>query len=202
MTMKPLRKSPETRVPAPFSDPTIVLGALLLNDVFNRISIGNPDQGICPTTREIEQFETTHGFSLPASYRAFCERFGAGELGGYMRIASPVGDRCDYELGQFNRDWHGPPEMNLLARYGPPEVIDRLFFFASTIGGEGYAWKLDEVTDATRHEYAVYYKPRYIGLVRVASGFLEFLEKQCLSPMAEPDSNTWTPDPVFLRFEP
>lgn len=170
---------------------------------YDRIVVDNPEYANFlprPDDRDIDIFVTNHHFTLPESYREFCQQFGAGELGGHIRIASPTSDANDYELGQFNSDWHGAPGENLLEGYGPPDVVDRLFFFASTIGGEGYAWKLDEVTNLAHHEYAIYYVPRYNTLIKKAVSFAEFVENECLATIVEPDGTQWTPEPIYRRF--
>jgi hypothetical protein len=112
---------------------------------------------------------------LPESYRQFCMQFGVGEVSEFYRIAAPLSVKSDYELSQFNSDWHGAPDEQLLDIYGTPEFTNDLYFYCSTIGGEAYVWRLSESTDSKNHEYAIYHVPRSQPVARVASNFHDFI---------------------------
>lgn len=151
-----------------------------------------------PTNKTLDQFENTHSVKLPASYREFVLTFGAGELAEFYRIAAPLDIECDYDLDRFNRQIHGDPEEKLLAVYGPPNVIDKFLFFCSTGGGAFFGWKLNEVTSAASHDYAIYEFPGFPPFQKVADAFQDFILRHIL----EPDPRRkWTPKKVFSRFQ-
>ena len=82
--------------------------------------------------------------------------------------------------------------------YGPPEVVDKFLFFCSTGGDAFYGWKLDELTEAASHEYAIYEFPGFPPFNKVADAFRNFVLRHILEPA--PGRN-WTPKKVFTRFQ-
>jgi hypothetical protein len=125
-----------------------------------------------------KRFESATGYKLPRSYKAFAQVFGPGELGGYYRICIPGDEKCGYDLATEHAlasETHSPPDS-----YEQGELLGRLLYFASTIGGEFVGWDPLDVTDSTGAEYRVYYITRRATAKAVAGSFSEFVSEICL----------------------
>jgi hypothetical protein len=170
----------------------------VISELQSRLEVTeNPRHGFVPraTRQTLAQAEATIGVRLPASYCRWCEVFGAGELAGYYRIASPMSQQSDFELLQFDARWRGPPEDQLWDGQIESEFLSGMLWFASTIGGESFAWQLREVTDPVANEYRVYYIPRHAPPGACASSFGGWLTEICLTPR-----ENWDPRWEFGRF--
>lgn len=134
--------------------------------------------GVDAVEAAAEQFEVTTGYKLPPSYKAFAQVFGPGEMGDYYRICIPGDEKCGYDLTtghNLAREAYSPAEP---CEQG--KILDRLLYFASTIGGEFVGWDPLDMTDPINPEYRVYYVTR-LGTARaVASSFPEFVTEICL----------------------
>jgi hypothetical protein len=150
-----------------------------------------------PTARTIEKFESDTGITLPKSYKEFAELFGAGELAGYYRFTVPLGRSDQYDLATFNETSHGSSDDDTWGEYASPQVLEKVLFFASTIGGELFAWRTDEVTNSKNSEYAVYRFLRRPKLREVAKSFEEFFDK-CLK--GKLDSFDEPPPKSYLKY--
>jgi len=125
-----------------------------------------------------KRFESESGYTLPRSYKAFAQVFGPGELGGYYRICIPGDEKCGCDLATEHamvRETRGPPDS-----YEQGELLSRLLYFATTIGGEFVGWDPHDVTDSTGPEYRVYYITRTPNAKAVAGSFSEFVSEICL----------------------
>jgi len=170
-------------------------------DFYDQLVVIEPAQGRVipkPTDKDLTAFEKSSGVKLPKSYRAFAIRFGAGELGGYYRIAVPLSTKNDYDLAQFNETAHGPEEDELWDGTAPPEVIKRIVFFGETIGGEMYAWDPGESRDKKKNEYAILYFPRGDKAREVAGTFSDLLQNVWLKK--EPREDGSIPSLEFSPF--
>jgi SUKH superfamily protein len=141
--------------------------------------LGRPPLAL-PTDDTLNQFQIHSGFKLSTSYREYAKLFGVGELAGYYRIAVPLAVESEYDLAKFNKITKGSDEEKLWDGYTQPEALQQLFFFAATIGGEMFAWKLDEITDKKRNEYAIYFLPRVPPMVFSAQSYSSFVQDICL----------------------
>ena len=125
-----------------------------------------------------KRFESDAGCRLPRSYTTFSQVFGPGELGGYYRICIPGDEKCGYDLATEHalaRETHSPSDS-----YEQGELLGRLLYFATTIGGEFVGWDPLDVTDSTGPEYRVYYVTRRPTAKAVAGSFPEFVSEICL----------------------
>jgi hypothetical protein len=170
-------------------------------DLINRIQVIETAHGSVfpkPGKKELDRFEETSGVKLPRSYRDFAQRFGAGELAGYYRIAVPLNVSSRYDLARFNQAAHGDKAAQPWEGQGPPHVIDRVVFFASTIGGEMYAWDPADSRNARAREYSIYLFPRISEIEQVAGSFRGFIQDVCLKQ--EPREDGSIPPLEFSPF--
>lgn len=131
---------------------------------------------------ELDRFETETGILLPASYREFMTRFGAGEFtgawseaefGGDLEICAPLHSsehfRLQRPLGEEAYDFLNDKELR-----------GRMIWFASEHNGDQYGWDPEDVTDEAAHECAIYVDMRHKdGPEKIASTFREFIEDYC-----------------------
>lgn len=150
-----------------------------------------------PTAKTIEKFESDTRITLPTSYKEFAEVFGTDELAGYYRFTVPLGHSDQYDLATFNETSHGSPGDATWGEYAAPEILEKVLFFASTIGGELFAWRTDEVTDSKNSDYAVYRFLRRPKLREVAKSFEEFFDK-CLK--GKLDTFDEPPPKSYLKY--
>jgi hypothetical protein len=146
--------------------------------IYKELSIfGQRRRKRVPTEATIATFERAHELALPKSYREFSVLFGAGELCGFYRFHVPLDRKDEYDLSTYNVGLQGEQRKDHWAEYGQSEIVGHLLFFCSTIGGEFYAWRTNEITNQHDHEYAVYHFLRSPSLEKVAQTFQEFFEK-------------------------
>lgn len=113
-----------------------------------------------PTDDELDKFEVQLGTRLPHTYREFMKRFGPGELKGWVRV-KPLA---------VKKRGHGETVLNLTtasrhfaitgANYPNGEWLASLVYFASSGGGDQYAWDPASVTSRREYECQIYYLPR------------------------------------------
>ncbi len=171
-------------------------------DLYNKLEIDHPAGKRLPLSDDnvLDQAEGSLGCRLPQSYREFCKVFGAGELGGYYRVAIPLPFEHDFELLRFNVNAHGEEDDCLWEGYFPDDdMIKRVVFFAETIGGEMFAWDTDNLQDSAMNEYAIYFFHRKPRCEVVARSFSEFVASVCLK-QREVDGELWPPQ-QFSPFE-
>lgn len=140
--------------------------------------------------KTIRAFERQWRVRLPKSYSEFSVLFGAGELSGYYRFCVPLDRKDGYDLTTINEEMH----RATWGSYAPEGTMKRMIFFASTIGGEQFAWRTDEPTDDDALEYAIYRFYRHPQFEKVSSSFTEFFDKcrtGVLDPSDEPPSQTY-----------
>lgn len=65
--------------------------------------------------------------------------------------------------------------LSLTKDYQQGDLLSRMLFFASTIGGEFVGWDPRDLTDAGGPEYGVYYVTRSGTARKVAASFPEFV---------------------------
>ncbi|MFO0804890.1 MAG: SMI1/KNR4 family protein [Gemmataceae bacterium] len=112
-----------------------------------------------PAAADLDQTEQLLGCRLPASYRAFVERFGlGGEIAGWCRLVPLVGKANDFftvvgRTREMKRRFI--TETEDAKRLGESFVAN-LVAFGSTGGGDSYAFHTSEITDRKRSEYRVY----------------------------------------------
>jgi hypothetical protein len=103
------------------------------------------------TDAELDDLETQLGSQLPHTYREFMKRFGPGELNGWVRFDRVTGSKKDRgktvagrtdELREFFQE-HG---------FDNGEWLSSLVFFASSGGGDFYAWDPSAVARSRSRE--------------------------------------------------
>lgn len=119
--------------------------------------ITDGEQLVPVDSSNLAEFEKTEGLTLPASYKAYCEVFGAGQLGNQLSIAVPCyqGEFPTYSMKQLTQ---GQRELSAqFADFGIDSAFfDRGLFFALDIVGSNHLFFTDEITNSRRNEYAVY----------------------------------------------
>ena len=150
-----------------------------------------------PSANDLVEFESLAKIALPKSYKDFAMVFGAGELAGFYRIATPLPIPDDYELGRFNKNLHGEPDERLLAGYGSAEYQERFYFFCSSGGGTFFGWKTDVVTIVSANEYPIYEFHEPPNARKVSESFDQFIAKYILESDAR---RKWTPRKTFAPF--
>jgi hypothetical protein len=134
--------------------------------------------GAEPLKAALTEFEKAAGFKLPRSYKTFVKVFGPGELGGYFRICIPGDQECGDDLATQHELVSATFRTADDLEHG--DLLNRLLFFASTIGGETVGWDPLDVTDPRGCEYRVYYVTRSNTCKAIAPSFPEFVSEICL----------------------
>src|SRR5262249_17340340 len=106
-----------------------------------------------PTEKSLSNFERQQKVLLPNCFREFAILFAAGELCEYYRFHVPLGFKDDYDLATYDRSWHRPQCEEILSDHVSQDVLRQMLFFCESVGGEPYAWRTDEITSKTGHEY-------------------------------------------------
>jgi hypothetical protein len=125
---------------------------------------------------------------LPASYRAFCERFGFGLLFGFFLFYVPgTGpDSLEARSAEMREMLRVGMDEGLFD-YGPDgskELVTRLLPFGSSENGHTIAWHVPPGrTPTSEGEWEIYLvASRYCGVRKLSSSFHEFIEL-CLDPV-------------------
>lgn len=128
----------------------------------------------------LDRFEKKYGFKLPASYRAFVETFGPGELGRYFRIHAPGYPGREIDLGEYVEGMRQSADM-FAEIYGDADLVARMVPFGDTIGGDVIAWDPRALTPKTADEYPIVFLPRDQQKVRpMAPTFPQMVADVCL----------------------
>jgi len=135
-----------------------------------------------PRPEDLDKYEAQKGFRLPASYRQFCLVFGPGSFDGAIGIRM-AGYRNDDRADICTINNKGSMTFERLSkRHSDPVRVQRLIYFADTIGGHEFGWDPVEVTDSENHEYSIYAVLHDDPSVsKVASTFCKFIEDCCLT---------------------
>jgi len=173
-----------------------------------------------PTLEDLDRFESEAGFHLPQDYRDYALTFGPGDIGSrewsFLTPGFPQAGK-NVDLAEANA-WHkkyvidGETDAELARMFGDAARARRLVVFCSTrLVGDIFAWDPGEVTDAARHDYAIYMIPAEANnppFGRIATSFREFVFNYALGggherhiyrdPPAEP-SDLERPDKI--RFQ-
>jgi hypothetical protein len=150
----------------------------------------------------LDTAESQLGSRLPQSYREFMKRFGPGELEGWVRLdpITPV-LKWHYTLVQdtvaARELYAGAPDQNA-------DWLGRVVYFASSAGGDYYAWDPEAIT-AKPHECEFYYlrrgsehKPQLAG--KTFAEFIQWVEADVRSWREGDPSVTVTPGFSFSLF--
>jgi hypothetical protein len=106
---------------------------------------------------DLTRAEAELGFPLPASYRTFCRRWGAGLAAGHVRVLTP-GSEPETDLVTGSELMAHSIGAVVAARPDPafevegddPSVVERACFFGRTEAGEFLFW--DVVPDQPEYE--------------------------------------------------
>ncbi|MBV9124836.1 MAG: SMI1/KNR4 family protein [Planctomycetes bacterium] len=159
--------------------------------------IRRPDSVCAPpaTDAELDKVESEIGSRLPYSYREFLRRFGSGELQGWVRL-NPITSRRKRTHWTVTsrtlelRDFFAKHSERL----GNHQWLSGLVYFASSGGGDLYAWDPTHVTQTRLHECQFYLLLRHEEEEPFFAGtsFWRFIE------WVEADVRSWS-DPEQLR---
>ena len=125
----------------------------------------------------LDAYESETGFKLPASYRAFCQVFGPGDIGDWFNIAVPgftgkPKSKNQYDLAAKTAFYH---EGLGQESFSDPEQFKRAVIFGDDCTGAIFFWDPAERTVKTKHEYAISVLWRDLSLERVCDTFAEFV---------------------------
>lgn len=154
------------------------------DEIFSRVRVSKNWKWVYPprpSAADLDEAQRLLGCPLPASYRAFVDRFGLrGELAGWFRPDPLTGKPDDFftVVGRtrwWREQFAGNPED---ARAVGEDFAAHLVAIGSTGGGDSFAFHTAEVTDRKRSEYRVYELGRH-GQWREAHGdtFAEFIDQ-------------------------
>jgi hypothetical protein len=152
-----------------------------------------------PSAQVVAKVEQSMGIAFPESYKRWACTFGAGELGGYFRIATPMEESSPFEIRQFDSQWRGSPDDDLWSGQIDAGFLSTTIWFAETIGGESYVWQLSESTDSQASEYRIYFIPRHRPPRPCADSFFDWLVNVALKG---DEAQGWKPEWCFSRFAP
>jgi hypothetical protein len=135
-----------------------------------------------PTTA-LDAHERELGCELPASYRAFCQVFGPGDVGDWFNVAVPgfLGKRGNrsrsarwqYDLVAKTAYYQRGLEWDEYA--ADPRQFERAIIFADDCTGALFFWDPTEVTVPHAHERAIYAVWRDWTQERVSDTFWDFV---------------------------
>jgi len=137
-----------------------------------------------PTDQMLNELEAAIQVSLPASYREFVKRFGAGELAETFRIAScGYPEQANYWLANMidlNAQCHLDDVQ--LQNCGELTVgqAKSLVYFCATTDGTVIGWLPSQVTDHGNHEYRIYIRMRDDKFFCMSDRFDQFINYICL----------------------
>jgi hypothetical protein len=169
--------------------------------VFDRVRVFRlPDRVYAHhvTDEGLDELEARLSFRLPHSYREFMKRFGPSDLVPWV-VLHPATEDGIVSLTELHRGERAanPDDFPNL------DFLTRLVYFASSVGGDAYAWDPNDVTCSEPHEYQVYHLQRMHEDAPVAAGraFWEFLlwKENEYRHLREEDTAAGTP---VLRLQP
>jgi hypothetical protein len=150
--------------------------------VYDGIRIVRGSNYVCvppATDAELDKLESQIGSRLPHSYREFMKRFGPGELQGWVRLTpvTPGRERNPWTVAGrtaelwdlYTKEWDW---------YSNHQWLSSVVYFASSGGGDEYAWDPAAVTCSRPHECRFYYLRR-LGEehpVEAGDSFWKFVE--------------------------
>jgi len=155
------------------------------------------------TDAVLDELEALLGTRLPRSYREFVKRFGEGELEHWVMLHRAMPSNEDgISVASHTRD-HRDFVSREAVYYPNAPFLLRLVYFASSGGGDTYAWDPVDVTCSEPHECQFYYLPRLgeVNPVLAGRSFAEFLQwaENHYRPLREGRAEAHTPG---IHFKP
>lgn len=127
-----------------------------------------------PTEDDLDRFEAETGIKLPASYRAYCQVFGAGvfDLDAVnLRVSAPNCPDDVLDLKQALDILEGHKSMS---DWTPR--ARRAIFFANSFRGDRFGWDPEDVSDPDAPEFRVFGHIRHDDdLTKLADDFYDFI---------------------------
>jgi hypothetical protein len=152
-----------------------------------------------PRAADLDKVEKKLKLPLPASYRAFAQVFGVGQIGGYFRVGVPAkGAKLSDLLGlvEFVR---GNEEL-YVDTYGDKAFVRRMLPFGTTLGGDILVWDPHAVSDTRANEYRIFVLPDdQVKIVPLADDFSQFITKAVFGPAFKKalKQKTWSIEKIF-----
>jgi hypothetical protein len=150
-------------------------------------------------TKVITAFEKKRGVKLPASYRAFCRVFGAGDISKQFHIAVPgyKGTANAYRLEHVENMAHEGLEYRHYSK--DPGQHERGIFFAMDLLRSYHFFDSSESTGSDGNEYGVYTLFSDFKVRRSADDFGQFVVDVCLG---KGHDTVMRGVPVYRTFRP
>lgn len=126
------------------------------DDTLRRIKRHKGWQRSVPTDDRLQHFGGLLGIYLPATYRQFTKRLGAGQLSGWCEFFSCAAQVCSgWDMFHWNLN-----HLRFVLEAGKmaDDRARRLIIFGRLWSGEDYGWDMAEVTRKRKQpeEYAIY----------------------------------------------
>jgi hypothetical protein len=134
-----------------------------------------------PSDGRLQHFGGLLGIYLPATYRQFTKRLGAGQLSGWCEFFScAAGVSVSWDMFLWNLN-----HLRFVLEAGDmaDERARRLVIFGHLWSGEDYGWDTREVTSKRKQpeEYAIYTVARHMDrTTKLADTFPEFITDFCM----------------------
>jgi len=134
-----------------------------------------------PSDDRLQHFGGLLGIFLPATYRQFTKRLGAGQLSGWCEFFScAAGVSVSWDMFLWNLNHK---RFVLEAGTRADERAPRLIIFGRLWCGEDYGWDTGEVTRKRKYpqEYAIYSVSKFMDrTTNLAGTFPEFITDFCM----------------------
>jgi|GEM_PF-1387084 len=133
---------------------------------------------------ELARFEAESGMPLPHDYCLLASTVGPGTLSKFFVFLVPFAEFADVDLVSDNAQRQR--ELQQVAeRYGMNDHLQksqRMIHFCTNYLQQRFAWDPQDVTDADKQEYGIYFVSRRPDRSpeRVAGSFSEFIQSFCL----------------------
>lgn len=127
-----------------------------------------------PTEDDLGRFEAETGLKLPASYRAFCQVFGAGILdldAVYLRVSAPG---CPDDVLNLKQALDLRERHRSMSDWTPR--ARRAIYFANSFRNDRFGWDPEDASDLDAPEFRVFGLIRHDDdVTKLADDFYDFI---------------------------
>ncbi len=129
--------------------------------LFDTVKVNrDPKQYVRPLDAELDELEAQLGSRLPHTYREFMKRFGPGELKRWVNLHVITEKKRAHGQTVLDHTIGARQFFSHLGDLWKGKNLTQLVVFASSVGGDMYAWDPVTVTSRSSHECQFYYLPR------------------------------------------
>jgi len=152
----------------------------MLSSIFFQAAQVNPD---IMTEEDLNHFEAQSKIRLPPDYRDFCQIFGSGMFGDYMRIRCPYIQEQEEKITLIREAIVSPSEGVLSTENQSliQDLINHSFIFGDNHNSEYVLWNLNTYREDDK-SYDIYLMTLYpINSYFLCRSFFEFIRDYCLN---------------------